>query len=87
MLVGQVAERLGDPEGVIAFDPKQVFPSAARTRWGSKRQWCSHRGKVDNCQVGVFMGYASRHDHALLHFRLSLPKDWAQDKQRRVVTS
>jgi SRSO17 transposase len=48
-----------------------------------KRQWCSHRGKVDNCQVGVFMGYVSRHDHALLDFRLSLPEDWARDAQRR----
>ena len=43
---------------------------------GVKRQCSGHRGKVDNCQVGVFMGYVSRHDHALLDFRLSLPKDW-----------
>jgi SRSO17 transposase len=50
---------------------------------GVKRQWCSHSGKVDNCQVGVFMGYVSRHDHALLDFRLSLPQDWARDAQRR----
>jgi len=82
VLVGQVAERLGDPEGVIAFDPSS-FPKRGTHSVGVTRQWCSHRGKVDNCQVGVFMGYASRHDHALLDFRLSLPKDWAQDKQRR----
>jgi len=44
---------------------------------------CSHRGKVDNCQVGVFMGYVSRHDHALLDFRLYLPQEWARDEQRR----
>ena len=48
-----------------------------------KRQWCGHRGKVDNCQVGVFMGYVSAHDHALLDFRLSLPQEWARDAQRR----
>jgi len=48
-----------------------------------KRQWCGHRGKVDNCQVGVFMGYVSAHDHALLDFRLSLPAEWARDEQRR----
>src|SRR5437016_1131234 len=46
-------------------------------------QWCGHRGKVDNCQVGVYMGYVSRHDHALLDFRLSLPEEWARDEQRR----
>src|SRR4249919_2133112 len=50
---------------------------------GVKRQWCGHRGKVDNCQVGVFMGYVSAHDHALLDFRLSLPEEWARDAQRR----
>jgi SRSO17 transposase len=48
-----------------------------------KRQWCSHRGKVDNCQVGVFMGYVSGQEHALLDFRLSLPEEWARGKQRR----
>jgi SRSO17 transposase len=48
-----------------------------------KRQWCGHRGKVDNCQVGVFMGYVLRHDHALLDFRLSLPEEWARDEHRR----
>jgi SRSO17 transposase len=50
---------------------------------GVKRQWCGHRGKVDNCQVGVFMGYVSHHDHVLLDFRLYLPEEWARDEQRR----
>ena len=82
VLVGEVVERLGEPDGVIAFDPSS-FPKRGRHSVGVKRQWCSHRGKVDNCQVGVFMGYVSRHDHALLDFRLSLPEDWARDAQRR----
>src|SRR4029453_2712432 len=82
VLVGQVAERLGDPEGIIAFDPSS-FPKRGAHSVGVKRQWCSHRGKVDNCQVGVFMGYVSRRDYALLDFRLSLPEEWARDKQRR----
>jgi SRSO17 transposase len=82
VLVGQVAERLGEPDGIIAFDPSS-FPKRGTHSVGVKRQWCGHRGKVDNCQVGVFMGYVSRHDHALLDFRLSLPADWARDAQRR----
>src|SRR6516162_6412046 len=82
VLVGQVVEQLGEPDGVIAFDPSS-FPKRGRHSVGVKRQWCGHRGKVDNCQVGVFMGYVSRHDHALLDFRLSLPEDWARDAQRR----
>src|SRR6266581_827015 len=82
VLVRQVAEQLGEPDGVIAFDPSS-FSKRGRHSVGVKRQWCSHRGKVDNCQVGVFMGYVSRHDHALLDFRLSLPEEWARDAQRR----
>src|SRR5918999_514307 len=82
VLVGEVVERLGEPDGIIAFDPSS-FPKRGTHSVGVKRQWCSHRGKVDNCQVGDFMGYVSRHDHALLDFRLSLPKEWARDKQRR----
>jgi SRSO17 transposase len=82
VLVGQVAERLGEPDGIIAFDPSS-FPKRGTHSVGVKRQWCGHRGKVDNCQVGVFMGYVSHHDHVLLDFRLSLPEDWARDEQRR----
>ena len=82
VLVGQVAERLGEPDGVIAFDPSS-FPKRGTHSVGVKRQWCGHRGKVDNCQVGVFMGYVSGQEHALLDFRLSLPEDWARDKPRR----
>src|SRR2546427_4405 len=82
VLVGQVVERLGEPDGIIAFDPSS-FPKRGTHSVGVKRQWCSHRGKVDNCQVGGYMGYVSRHDHALLDFRLSLPQEWAGDAQRR----
>src|SRR5712691_6211562 len=82
VLVGQVVERLGEPDGIIAFDPSS-FPKRGTHSVGVKRQWCGHRGKVDNCQVGVYMGYVSRHDHALLDFRFYLPEEWAGDQQRR----
>src|SRR4029450_13008871 len=82
VLVGQVVEQLGEPDGIIAFAPSS-FPKRGTHSAGVKRQWCSHRGKVDNCQVGVFMGYVSRHDQALLDFRLYLPKEWARNRRRR----
>jgi len=82
VLVGQVADRLGEPNGIIAFDPSS-FPKRGTHSVGVKRQWCGHRGKVDNCQAGVFMGYVCDHDHALLDFRLSLPEEWARDVLRR----
>src|ERR1043166_742210 len=82
VLVGQVAERLGEPDGIIAFDPSS-FPKRGSHSVGVKRQWCGHRGKVDNCQVGVFMGYVADEEHALLDFRLYLPQEWIRDEQRR----
>src|ERR671936_1142696 len=82
VLGGQVAERLGAPDGIIAFDPSS-FPKRGTHSVGVKRQWCGHRGKVDNCQVGVFMGYVSGQEHALLDFRLALPEEWARDEPRR----
>jgi SRSO17 transposase len=81
-LVTAVVERLGEPDGVIAFDPSS-FPKRGPHSVGVKRQWCGHRGKVDNCQVGVCMGYVCDHDHAWLDFRLSLPEEWARDAPRR----
>ena len=68
VLVGQVADQLGEPDGIIAFDPSS-FPKRGTHSVGVKRQWCGHRGKVD-----VFMGYVCDHKHALLDFRLSLPQ-------------
>jgi SRSO17 transposase len=82
VLVREVVDWLGEPDGIIAFDPSS-FPKRGTHSVGVKRQWCGHRGKVDNCQVGVYMGYVSRRDHALLDFRLCLPQEWAQDEQRR----
>src|SRR5712664_2868990 len=82
VLVGHVVGRLGEPDGIIAFDPRS-FPKRGTHSVGVKRQGCGHRGKVDSCQVGVFMGYVSRHDHVLLDFRLSLPEEWARDEHRR----
>ena len=82
VLVPQVVHRLGQPDGIIAFDPSS-FPKRGTHSVGGKRQWCGHRGKVDNCQVGVFMGYVSDHEHALLDFRLSLPREWTRNEQRR----
>src|SRR5262249_45498248 len=47
VLVGQVAKRLGEPDGLIVFDPSS-FPKRGTHSVGVKRQWCGHWGKVDN---------------------------------------
>jgi SRSO17 transposase len=78
----QVAAAIGRPDGVLVFDPS-AFPKEGTASVGVQRQWCGRLGKVDNCQVGVYLGYVSDAGHALVDFRLYLPREWAQDRNRR----
>jgi len=80
--VSQVGEQLGEADGVIVFDPS-AFPKSGRESVGVARQWCGRLGKIDNCQVGIFMGYVSSREHALVDMRLYLPKEWTKDRKRR----
>lgn len=79
---GHVAEELGTATGVLIIDPSS-FPKKGTASCGVQRQWCGRLGKTDNCQVGVFLAYASAKGHALLDRRLYLPESWAKDKKRR----
>ena len=81
-LARQVGEQLGAPDGVLVFDPS-AFPKKGNASVGVQRQWCGRLGKVDNCQVGVYLAYVGPSDHALVDVRLYLPKEWARDRQRR----
>ncbi len=80
-LVRQVGQEIGEPDGVITFDPSS-FPKCGKQSVGVARQWCGRLGKVDNCQVGVYMGYASRREHVLVDTRLFLPAAWTTDRGR-----
>src|SRR4051812_36659267 len=82
-LAGQVGREIGIPDGVIVFDPSG-FAKKGDASAGVQRQWLGRLGKVDNGQVGVFMAYASYHEHALVDVRLYLPKAWAKDRARRL---
>ena len=77
-----VKEELADPNAVLVIDPS-AFAKKGTESCGVKRQWCGRLGKVENCQVGVFLCYAARGGHAPLDRRLYLPEDWAQDEKRR----
>ena len=81
-LARQVGEELGEEDGVIVFGPS-AFPKKGKQSVGVQRQWCGRLGKIDNCQVAVYMAYVSREDHALTNTRLYLPKEWAGDRKRR----
>ena len=78
-----VSETLGRAHGVLVLD-SSGFPKQGRHSVGVARQWCGNLGKEDNCQVGVFLGYASERGHTLLDRRLYLPRAWAQDRERRI---
>jgi SRSO17 transposase len=80
-----VRAELADPDGVFVLDPSG-FPKQGDDSCGVARQWCGCLGKVDNCQVGVFLAYAWRRGHALLDARLYLDQDWAADTKRRAQT-
>src|SRR5262249_60392553 len=73
-----VAEKMGDPAGVLMFD-ETGFVKKGKDSVGVARQYCGTLGKVENCQVGVFAGYASRHGYALVDKRLFLPEAWFGD--------
>jgi SRSO17 transposase len=81
-LARQVGQELGESDGVLVFDPS-AFPKKGQHSVGVARQWCGRLGKLDNCQVGVFLGYVSRIEQTLVDMRLYLPKKWANDRKRR----
>ena len=75
-------ERLGAEDAVLVVD-ETGFPKKGRHSAGVARQYCGTLGKVENCQVGVFLAYGSRRGHALIDRRLYLPEAWAGDAERR----
>src|SRR6478672_1766902 len=81
-LARQVGAELGEPDGVLVFDPS-AFPKKGTESVGVQRQWCGRLGKLENCQVGVYLAYVSRREHALVDVRLYLPQEWARDRRRR----
>src|SRR5262245_23465807 len=81
-LVRQVGDQLGEPDGVLILDPS-AFPKKGDASVGGRRQGCGRLGKIDNCQVAIYLGYATQVEHALVDCRLYLPREWAKDKKRR----
>ena len=67
---------------MIVFDPSGFVKKGTKSV-GVARQWCGRVGKTENCQVGVYMAYVSRKEHALVDTRLYLPEEWTKDRGRR----
>jgi SRSO17 transposase len=77
-----VVAQLGDADGVLVLD-ETGFVKKGTKSVGVQRQYSGTAGRIENCQIGVFLGYASRHGHALIDRALYLPEVWANDPTRR----
>ena len=80
-----VAETRADPNAVLVVDGSG-FAKKGNASCGVARQWCGRLGKVENCQVGVFLAYVTAEGYAPLDRRLYLPDTWAEDSGRREET-
>jgi SRSO17 transposase len=81
-LVRYVVENLGDPGGVLIIDESGFLKKGDKSV-GVKRQYSGTAGRVENCQVGVFLAYATPTGHTFLDRALYLPEEWANDPVRR----
>ena len=82
--LGVVLAGLGEEDAVLAID-ETGFLKQGKKSAGVKRQYCGAAGKVDNCQVGVFLSWQTAKGHALIDRTLYLPEEWTEDPERRRV--
>ena len=80
-----IAQEAAEADAVLVLDGSG-FPKSGTDSCGVARQWCGRLGKIDNCQVGVFLSYVTAQGYAPLDRQLYLPRAWAEDPQRRQAT-
>jgi len=83
-LTRYVAEHLGHPDGVLVVDETGFLKKGDKSV-GVARQYSGTAGRIENCQIGVFLGYAAPRGRALVDRELYLPKEWAHDAARRTA--
>jgi SRSO17 transposase len=76
-----VVENLGDRGGVLIADETGFIKKGTRSA-GVQRQYSGTAGRTENCQIGVFLAYASVHGHALIDRELYIPQSWTGDRER-----
>jgi SRSO17 transposase len=81
-LQAYVVPHLGDPEAVLVLDETGFLKKGTKSA-GVARQYSGTAGRIENCQIGVFLGYAGCRGQALIDRALYLPADWAKDEERR----
>src|SRR4051812_20928071 len=76
-----VVEHLSDEQAVLVLDETGFIKKGAKSA-GVHRQYSGTAGRIENCQIGVFLPYASRSGQALIDRALYLPKCWTDDPER-----
>ncbi|HEY1243559.1 MAG TPA: IS701 family transposase [Hyphomicrobiaceae bacterium] len=77
-----VVEHLGDERAVLVVDETGFLKKGTKSV-GVQRQYSGTAGRIENCQIGVFLVYASPQGRTFLDRELYLPKEWAADRERR----
>ena len=78
---GYVARHLGSADGVLVVDETGFIKKGTRSA-GVQRQYSGTAGRIENCQLGVFLAYAAPNGRALIDRELYLPKSWTDDRDR-----
>lgn len=76
-----ITDYLASPDAVGVIDESGFLKKGDQSA-GVARQYSGTAGKIDNCQIGVFLSYASEHGHTLMDRELYLPKAWTDDRER-----
>jgi SRSO17 transposase len=76
-----VVELLGDPTGVLAIDETGCVNKGEHSV-GVQRQYSGTAGRIENCQIGVFLSYAVSRGRTFLDRALYLPASWMKDRAR-----
>jgi len=76
-----IMHKLATDDGMATIDSSE-FPKKGKHSAGVKRQYCGNRGKIENCQSGVFLGYAGDKGYTLLNTKLYMPEEWFDDEHK-----
>lgn len=76
-----VVDHLGEKDAVLVIDETGFLKKGTKSA-GVRRQYSGTAGRVENCQIGVFLAYRSTHGHAFIDRELYLPQVWCEDRQR-----
>ncbi len=74
-----VVEHLHDPQAVLMVDDTEFLKKGVKSA-GVARQYSGTSGRIENCQIGVFLAYRSSKGHALIDRQLYLPTAWTDDR-------